>query len=322
MNSSVPDENLEQDHGLSRKSMVVVLNLGAGYFSGAGGRQRRSHLVQLFETCCPNSRLVWAPPDDMGKEILKAAESSSEILIVGGGDGTINRTVNALAGTEKPIGVLPLGTFNLIARDLHIPLDVETAVKTLTAGRIEEIDVGEINGYIFVHNISLGIHRKAVEMREVYRKKMNIGKIAAVAFAAFKAALQPPLMSGYLESVDDAEFIRAPFVFVGVNRFETDIFSLMQRLSLTDGNLSVLYSPQVKPPARLFMFKLGLYAIFKRRFKEVPELKSILTQEFTIHSRKKRLKALADGEFVRFRTPLNFRIRPRYLRMMIPKLEE
>ena len=72
-----------------------------------------------------------------------------DLVIVGGGDGSINEVINVLAETSIPIGIIPFGTMNVLARELGIPLDPWQAAKTLARGRISKITLGNINGHYF-----------------------------------------------------------------------------------------------------------------------------------------------------------------------------
>ncbi len=88
-------------------------------------------------------------------------DAHCEMVIVAGGDGTVSAVANNLANGEVPLGILPLGTGNLVARELGIPLDLDAAYRVLTEPTpITRIDVMEINGGIFVSHVSLGLYAK------------------------------------------------------------------------------------------------------------------------------------------------------------------
>src|SRR5205823_6107275 len=96
-----------------------------------------------------------------GEEIVnltrRAVEKNCQPVIAGGGDGTINAVASVLVDTDRTLGVLPLGTLNHFARDLKIPLDVESAARVCLEGREARVDVGEVNGRVFLNNASLGL---------------------------------------------------------------------------------------------------------------------------------------------------------------------
>jgi len=90
--------------------------------------------------------------DRIKKEIVSRERSAPcfDIVIVGGGDGSVGTAASVLAGSEIPLGILPLGTRNHFARDLRVPLDLEGAVRLIASGRSDRIDVGEVNGRVFL----------------------------------------------------------------------------------------------------------------------------------------------------------------------------
>lgn len=87
----------------------------------------------------------------------------------GGGDRTLNAVASRLAGGEKIFGVLPLGTLNHFAKDLNIPLELSAAVDNITAGNVAPVDVGDVNGQIFLNNSSIGLYPQIVMRRDTDR---------------------------------------------------------------------------------------------------------------------------------------------------------
>jgi diacylglycerol kinase family enzyme len=119
----------------------------------------RDKLYRIFAENGTPARILMA---SNGAEVCelarRAVQENSQIIVAGGGDGTVNAVANELIGTSISLGVLPLGTLNHFARDLHIPLDLDDAALNLFTGRALPIDVGEVNGRIFLNNSSLGIY--------------------------------------------------------------------------------------------------------------------------------------------------------------------
>ncbi|MFP4031550.1 MAG: diacylglycerol/lipid kinase family protein [Desulfococcaceae bacterium] len=295
------------------KRVVATVNAAAGFFQNNSEAENR--LGDILRAHFPGIEVLWLSPDRIAPEVRRAIQNGADLVLVAGGDGTTNAVANLLAGADVALGVLPGGTFNYVAKDMGVPEPMETAVEALAEGMIRPVDLSEVNGRFFLHNAALGIHPHAVERRERYREEWGIGKAIAVTYALLEAIWNPPLLEGHLHSRERAEFIRAPFVFVGNNTYETAPFAFIQRKSLNDGQLSVFYAQRV-PPATLFL--MAFRTLLKRRLKEVPELERIQTRSMTIDSRKKKLKVLLDGELIRMKPPLEFRVRPGLLRALIP----
>jgi len=113
-----------------------------------------------------------------GSEVRKLAQRAVQVgfptVVAGGGDGTLNVVASALVGTEVALGVLPLGTLNHCAKDLHIPLDLASVVHTIRAGWTRRVDVGEVNGHLFLNNSSLGLYPRIVQHRKKQQERLDL----------------------------------------------------------------------------------------------------------------------------------------------------
>src|SRR4051812_34566706 len=87
-----------------------------------------------------------------------ATASGAELVMAGGGDGTLRAVAEGLAGTETAMAVLPVGTLNHFARDLDVPLDFEQAVQVAASGTRVNVDVGQANGRVFINNAVIGLY--------------------------------------------------------------------------------------------------------------------------------------------------------------------
>ncbi len=303
---------------MSLRDTTFIVNKKAGFFSRTedGGRRFSEAVNRFF----PDARIVWIG-GEKGPEAIEAAIRETERVVVGcGGDGTIHLLANSLArhlrqGRDLALGALPMGTFNLIAQDLGMPLEIEDAVRALSRARTRRIDVGDMNGRIFLHNVSIGMHRITVETRERVQRELGMGKKAAAAYALFRTWLRPPLISGRFQSLQRSLEIRSPAIFVGVNRHDTRFFSMLRRQSLDDGFLTLFYVKEVKP---LRMLKLAAQVLVGGRMGQIGAIESHWIREsFTIQGRKHRLKLVADGELLREPPPLVFRPRRHFLKALV-----
>ncbi len=168
----------------------------------------------------------------------QAARDDSRIIVAGGGDGTVNAVASSVIGTEKELGVLPLGTLNHFARDLGIPLDFEDAAKNLISGRPVKIDVGEVNGRIFLNNSSLGLYPTIVREREK-QQRLGSGKWPAFIWAAVSAFRRYPFLDVRLDAGGQQLARRTPFVFIGNNEYTMERLDIGMRECLDQGQLSL-----------------------------------------------------------------------------------
>lgn len=100
--------------------------------------------------------IIYSAVDKPISEVLKEGDKTFDIIVAVGGDGTVNETGAAIAGTDKVLGIIPFGSGNGLARFLKIPLDTAKAIKNLNTGRTESIDSGKINGQWFFNVAGMG----------------------------------------------------------------------------------------------------------------------------------------------------------------------
>src|SRR3954464_9990148 len=166
------------------------MNLNAG---GADDPQAR--VIELFRSHGEEPRLMQPnETTDMFAVSRAAAQRVDRVVVAAGGDGTISAVAAALAGTNKTLGVLPIGTLNHFAKDLNIPLDLEGAVRTIIEGETTPVDLGEVNGRVFINNSSLGLYPHIVSRREAQQQRLARGKWTAFFWATIQALRRFPFL--------------------------------------------------------------------------------------------------------------------------------
>lgn len=287
----------------------VILNARSGT-DDKNGVQRRVH--ELFLASGIDACISVAHTGVRVVELAQqAARSDADIIVAGGGDGTINSVASAAIESGKTMGVLPFGTMNHFAKDLHIPLDLEGAIETIVAGHVIKIDVGEVNGRIFVNNSSLGLYPSIVRERQK-QQRLGWGKWPAYVWAALAVLRRYPFLNIRL-SVDGKELVsRTPFVFIGNNEYEMETLNIGGRPCLDAGKLSLYMSNRT---SRLGLIRLALRALFGG-LRQDKDFIALRTKEVWIGTRHKRVRAALDGEVVVMEPPLHYRVRPRALRVL------
>ena len=286
--------------------------------SGAGPRDNTKaaeHLASIFKEAHIAVDISLAHGGDEITELAReAARGPHEIIVAAGGDGTINSVAAAVLDTDKILGVLPLGTLNHFAKDLGIPVELETAARTIVAGHTTEVDVAEVNNRIFLNNSSLGLYPMIVREREK-RQRLGFGKWPAFIWATIQALRRYPLLDVRLRVNDELLHRTTPFVFVGNNEYAMDLFNIGARDRLDQGVLSIYITQRT---SRLKLITLALRAVVGglRNNKDFLELHS---NEVKIATRHKRLRVAFDGEIEVMKPPLEYRIRSRALRVIVPK---
>ena len=294
--------------------MVVILNRAAG--TSAKTDEIDARVREAFAAAGAEAQIEHPSETRNLSAIAEAAAAGGDDLVVaGGGDGTISAVASALAGTSKRLGVLPLGTLNHFAKDLAIPLDLAAAVETIVRGRVAEVDVGEVNGRVFINNSSLGLYPQIVAHREQQQEQLSRGKWAAFVWASVGALRRFPFLNLRITLEGKQLVRRTAFLFVGNNEYQIAGFNMGGRTCIDRGNLGLYLTHRT---GRLGLFRLGLRALFGR-VEQAEDFDAFCVQEATIEARRPRLLVATDGEVTSLSTPLYYRIRPRALRVMVPQ---
>ena len=154
-------------------------------------------------------------------------------------DGTVSAVASALAGSNAILGILPMGTLNHFAKDMHIPLDLEAAVATITRGKTAHCDVGEVNGRIFVNNSSLGLYPSMVFERDLQQRRTGRSKWTAVFWASLTVLRRFRSVRVRMKINGQTCVRKTPFVFVGNNEYEIEGLNVGTRSCLNSGHLSL-----------------------------------------------------------------------------------
>jgi YegS/Rv2252/BmrU family lipid kinase len=309
--------NLQSETQASRPGHAlpaVILNATSGADDKA---QAREILADTFASHNIEARISLAKS---GEEIIdlarRAVRDNCQPIIAGGGDGTINAVASVLVDTNRTLGVLPLGTLNHFAKDLRIPLDVQAAARVCLEGREANVDVGEVNGRIFLNNSSLGLYPSIVRHRERQQEQLGRGKWPAFIWATLTMLRRYPFLSVRL-STDEERMIRhTPFVFVGNNEYEMESFNVGARSCIDKGQLSLYVAHRT---GRLGLLRLAWRALFGG-LRDEEDFNALCTKEIWIETRHpKPLRVATDGEVTTMTTPLHYRVRPGALRVLVPK---
>jgi diacylglycerol kinase family enzyme len=243
----------------------------------------------------------------------RALAGNSQTIAAGGGDGSVSSVASVLAGTDRTLGVLPLGTLNHFAKDLKIPLELEDAIRTIFDGRVTQVDVGEVNGRIFLNNSSLGIYPRLVRLRE---KQEQGGRAKFLAMARSLVAIMRHYSRVRVRVAPDEKGGKeydTPLLFVGNNRYEITGLNVGSRTALDGGTLWVCTAPSAGPRE---LMAIGMRALLNRL--RGGDIDMFAAKDLLVSTRHKHLEVSADGEVFRLDAPLRYRSRPKALRVVVP----
>ena len=222
-------------------------------------------------------------------EVARAAPEG--VVGMAGGDGSLAAVAEVAIERDVPLVVVPFGTRNHFARDVGLDRDDPVAaLAAFTGGREQLVDVGRVNGRLFLNNVSLGIYARLVHRRELHRRRRD-------AFARLRALGILLRRPGGLGVTVDGRPVEARVVLVANNHYELDLFSVGERERLDEGLLNVYVAAGLLPTA--WEERSG--------------------GRFVIDAAAGRMRAAVDGEPENLATPLRFEIEPAALRLLLPQ---
>lgn len=256
-----------------------------------------------------------AAPDMQGR-VEAAIATDAPVVIVGGGDGTIRSVAARLGESGKVLAVLPLGTLNLLARDLGMPLDPVEAALALGRATERRIDVGEVNGEVFLCQSVIGLPNTINRYRELHRREKTWRSLLKVFIAAFRTLLRqrPHRLMVNAPGWHKPWRIWTRALSVVNNDYEEGTGRMFHRPSLDGGALHLYVSRRFSIGWSAKMLLAMALGIWKRS----REIEIVSGPAFTIRSRRRRLRVMNDGEACILETPLQYAIHPRALTVLAP----
>jgi YegS/Rv2252/BmrU family lipid kinase len=292
----------------------VVFNPAA---RGNKARRFRRHLDDLAGETAFKATTA---PGDARRLAAEAVADGFDLIVAAGGDGTVNEVLNGIAGAPEGfkrarLGVLPLGTVNVLARELKIPLRLERAWEVLRHGRERKIDLPlvefSVNGKTerrhFVQLAGAGLDARAIELVS-WQLKKKTGPLAYVA-AGFRALAE---RQPQLNVQAGAQNAAGELVLIGNGKFYGGAISIFPGAELDDGLLDVCIFPRVNLPALL---RLVPSLLFRQRLPE-KLVRRIRTEKFELAG-DGPVGFELDGEWIG-KLPATFSIERRCVRVLAP----
>ena len=247
-------------------------------------------------------------PGSVVERVKATIAAGTEFVGAAGGDGTIRCVAEVLVGTEVPLLAIPAGTRNHFARELAIE-DVEHAAAAVRGDGIRlTVDVGEVNGRVFLNNSSIGLYPALVVERE--RREERLPKALANVTAAWQQ-----LWRGHRVSVTvEGRRLAVWNVFVGNGQYGEELTTLTTRDSLNDNVLDV----RVVRAHRRFARGRVVVALLLGRLSRSPLVLAMTTGDAVVDVRHATARVALDGEVEVLQTPLRYRSRSNALNVLVP----
>lgn len=243
-------------------------------------------------------------------ELIRHYQHQVDLVIVGGGDGTLNAAVDALVETGLPLGILPLGTANDLARTLEIPNSLPEACDIIANGQVRRIDLGWVNGKHFFNVASLGLSVQITKKltKEVKRR----WGVFAYAITALQVILQTRPFRAEIRINGESIKVKTVQIAVGNGRYYGGGMAVVQDATIDDQRLD-LYSLELK---HWWQFIALLPAMRGGTHTNWRDVRALSGQEIQVYTRKPR-PINTDGE-ITTHTPAEFRVIPQALTVLVP----
>jgi diacylglycerol kinase family enzyme len=291
----------------------VILNSG----SGTADKQELAQLITgIFAEHRLEARLrVTSNGTELLEACQQAAAGDARVVVAGGGDGTIATVAHHLIDTDKVLGVLPLGTFNYFARNLGVPLEMRDALGVIVGGATTTVDVGEVNGQLFLNNSSIGLYPAILASRESIYRRFGRSQLAAYVSVAL-TLLKPPALVKLAVTADGRLLARrTPLLFVGTNAYQMKSFEIHGTECL-DAHRLTLYI--TRPMGSLAIGRLAARALF-RGLRGASAFEAVCAEDVVVALRRRHVRVALDGEVRVLSTPLHYRMRRDALKVIVPQ---
>jgi diacylglycerol kinase family enzyme len=258
------------------------------------------------------------PPEagTLPERVALAKATGADCLVVAGGDGSIACAASALLDTDITLGLIPSGTMNLLAKDLHIETDDRAAaIRILTEGHSRRIDAGTLGEHVFLCASMLGTPARLSRHREAGRQRGNgAAAWAGFASAAFRALGRNRSMRVVLRLDGQVLQRRSPSITVTVNRLNDASGRLFGRDDLSGGELAVYIVPRASAWSQVWLL---LRTVLTGRLRE-PDVEILVTKQLEVQSGAAAMHVLLDGELRLLTPPLRYSIAANALNVVVP----
>lgn len=276
-------------------SLVREIKAAAGVWTNQGWR------VEIRAT---------GGPGDGTRLAREAAAAHYDVVMAAGGDGTINEVINGLAGSTTALGSLPLGTMNVWARELGLPLQPRAAAAALLESKVRSIDLGRANERYFLLMAGIGFDA-AITAGVRYEEKRRLGALAYV-FRGLEMALR--IRGTRARVILDGKSIkgRVLMVVIGNSQLYGGLVKITHRATIDDGLLDICVIRGNNFASALLHF----VSIVRRRHSLNPDIKYYRARTVQVIAQPS-LPVQVDGDSIGH-TPMTFEVVPKALKALMP----
>ncbi len=295
------------------RRVIVIYNPRAGILLAGNDGDPVNRLRKLFEDRGIAAELHPFDLDALPAQLESGMQSRCDAVIVCGGDGSILAVIAALRHLALPLGLIPGGTMNILARDIGLPEEAEAAADIIAAGRIESIDVGYVNGTPFLCNSVIGLMPHLARTREKLREYSGWIRFPRIMVQAFSLMRKYPRLHMRCEVNGQTRRFRTRTLIVSNNLLSDTQGPVPERKTLRAGKLGIYI---VHETSRWVLFRV-IARIMAGTWQDDASLEIISAPSAILSlNRSRPLTVMNDGEPVQLMTPLHYTIQPQALRVL------
>lgn len=287
---------------------VLFFNEKAGSLLSNAHANAYDYLASLLKDVELNAELQPIRHESFISKLRDVCQGGRSILIAGG-DGSVSAALQVLGGTDTVLGIIPLGTMNFLARDLGMSVDPSVALAQIKTAIPEKIDIAQVNGHYFHSLAGIGQITRMAEERANMREWIPKSKMLGVAIAFAKSFLQSTQLKVKIEDGQGNETVETPVILVTNNLFQGSEW----RRNVLDQNLLELNI--ARGDVAFPLLRSGLSAI-AGSWRENDNVMTRQADRFTLSFHERKIWAAIDGELTRMKTPLVFKILPKFLTVL------
>jgi len=289
---------------------IVVVNARAGTVLEAGAEAFAQRIVAAFEANGSTAEIRLVHPREVDDALSLAIEDADCVPVIAGGDGTINGVLPVLLQASRPVGILPLGTVNVLGRDLGLAGSLEFQIAALCEGEPVMMDIGSVNDRLF-HSLSgMGFFSLMARHREYARRRFPFSRTVAFVVAAARSILFTRAITVDIHSTAGRSVVEADAVLVTVNSFE----GAEWRRSRLDGGV---FEVHILNAGGLYSRSKAALSVVSGKWRTSSNLTSFTASEVTLTRRDKRRGHITfDGEVERKAGPLVYKLLPAAVRLI------
>lgn len=298
-----------------RAALILNPTSGVSFLSSAhqSPADQEQRILDILRGYNIEAEVQHTTPEDTGQALAKrAAMNHIELVIVAGGDGTIDAVASGLIGTQSILGILPMGTMNNLAHSLHIPSDLETACAIIGHGATQSIDAGVINNHPFIEVAGVGLEAALFPAAEVIKRPGFISTIQGVIQGLIALFAYRPTRLKIAFNGRKQHSYHAIQVTVCNSPFYGAHLQAAPDATMNDGLLDVII---YRTFSKLAYLRHAISISQGRRVLE-PQIRHLRVRSLRI-SAHQPVEAQADGQALSF-TPVEIRVIPGAVRVRVP----